>query len=225
MSKLELKRKAIKLRQQGKTYLEIQKILKKRIPKSTLSCWCTNIKLPKEYQDRIQRIVLNNAEKGRGIALVVNRVKREKYLKSIIDRNKYFATALKDKDIAKIALAMLYLGEGAKWKSHRGLLLGSSDPDIVKIYIKLLQKCYNISKTKMRAKVLYRFDQNIDFLITFWSHIIGIPKHHFYNTKPDPRTIGKETKKKDYRGVCVITCGGTEIQLELDIIARMFIQK
>lgn len=224
MDKQELKRQAVRLRKQGKTYSEIQNNLRTAIPKSTLSYWCKDILLSQLYYDKIQLLNIANAKKGREIAVAVNKIKREKYLSSLVKRNKYLIPLLKNQDIAKIALAMLYLGEGAKWKSHRGLLLGSSDSDIVKIYIKLLQRCYNISRRRIRARILYRADQDINSLTIFWSHVTGIPKHHFYKTKPDPRTIGKKTKKKDYRGVCVITCGGTEVQIELDIIARMFLQ-
>lgn len=224
MGKTKLKEKAIKLRAEGKTFLEIQKRLQITIPKSTLSYWCKSVPLPFEYSNRIKLLNIANSEKGRRVALEVNKIKRKQYLDNLVERNKYLSSLLSNQNIAKIALAMLYLGEGGKWKSHRGLLLGSSDPDIIKIYIKLLQKCYNIPLKKMRARILYRADQDINFLTAFWSRITGIPRYDFYKTKPDPRTIGKKTKKKDYRGVCVVTCGGTEIQLELDIIAKMFLQ-
>ncbi|MCH7604568.1 hypothetical protein IID24_01040 [Patescibacteria group bacterium] len=155
----------------------------------------------------------------------MNKRKREEYLKSLADRNKYLASLLRNREVAKIALALLYVGEGAKWRSHRGLHLGSSDPDIVAIYLKLLERCYGISKERLRARIIHRADQNIDSLTKYWSSLTGMPRKHFYKTKPDPRTIGKKTTKKDYRGVCVISGGGTEVQLELDIIAGMFLKK
>lgn len=224
MDRIRLREKVIELRRKGRTYLEIQKSLRTSIPKSTLSYWCRDVKLPKEYQERINKIISNKAQKGRAIALIVNKVKRERYLKSLFDRNKYLDKFLTNQDIAKIALAMLYLGEGAKWRSHRGLQLGSSDPEIIKIYVRLLERCYDIKKEKLRARISYRADQNIEELTNFWSGIIGISKNHFYKTKPDPRTKGRKTKKENYKGVCVINYAGTEIQLELDIIARKFLK-
>lgn len=223
MDKVKIREKAKKLRAQGKTYSEIQKDLKRTISKSTLSYWSRGISLPQSYFDRVQLLSAEGAARGRKIALVTNRVKRKRYLASLTKRSEYIAPLLKSKDVAKIGLSMLYLGEGAKWKGHRGLHLANSDPDIVRIYIMLLQKCYGIPKEKLRAKITYRADQNLTSLITFWSRVTGIPKHHFYKTIPDPRTVGKKTKRKEYRGVCAIVCGGTEIQLELDIIARMFL--
>ncbi len=119
---------------------------------------------------------------------------------------------------------MLHLGEGAKWKSHRGLMLGSSDPDIIRLYIKLLKICYGKKNTDMRCRISYRADQDINELETYWSKITNISRSNFYKTRPDPRTVGKPTKNKDYKGVCVITSSGTDIQLELESIAKIILK-
>ncbi len=220
MNRLNLKEKAIKFRKQGKTYLEIQNSLKVAIPKSTLSYWCRNIKLPKEYQERIQKIVLNNAQRGRAVALIVNRVRREKYLKSVADRNKHLAIVLKNKDTAKIALAMLYLGEGGK--NQRGsLLFGNSDPFIISLFLCLLRNCYNIDEKKFRCTLQCRADQNIKTLEKFWSKITQIPLSQFYKARIDPRTIGKLSIKKDYKGVCRIDYLSSDLYIELMQIPKI----
>ena len=215
MNRLNIRKKAIKLRKKGKTYSEIQKSLKVAIPKSTLSGWCVNIKLPIEYQNRIQKIVLNNAEKGRAIALVINRVKREKYLKSITNRNKHLGTALKNKDTAKIALAMLYLGEGAKDYKRGSVMFGNSDPFIISLFLYLLRYCYDINESKFRCTLQCRADQNIKKLEKLWSQITKIPLSRFYKARIDPRTIGKPSKKLDYKGVCKIDYFSADLFIEL----------
>ena len=220
---LKVREKVIALRKKGRTYTEIQKTVGVPIPKSTLSYWCKNVQLPKEYEERVSKIVANGAERGRKIAVAVNRVRREKYLKALEKRNLYLLRKL-DKDVLKIALAMLYLGEGAKWRRSRGLCLGSSDPNIIKLYLKSLRACYNINEDKLRCRIGHRADQGLDKLQKFWSRITKIPLKYFYRTKPDPRTIGKRTKKEDYKGVCVVYYGSTEIQLELEIIANLVIK-
>ena len=219
----EIRKKATALRRKGYTYSEIQKILRTDIPKSTLSYWCKDVQLPKEYEERISKIVANGAERGRKIAVAVNRVRREKYLKALEKRNLYLLRKL-DKDVLKIALAMLYLGEGSKWQGRRGLCLGSSDPNIIDLYLKSLRACYNINEDKLRCRVGHRADQELNNLQKFWSKITKIPLKYFYRTKPDPRTIGKRTKREDYKGVCVVYYGSTEIQLELEIIANLIIK-
>jgi len=209
------------LRSQGLTYSEIQDSLGIRIPKSTLSYWCKTVPLPRFYSKKIEKLNTINRNKARKAAEKIRGERKIKFLESLKKENKYLLDELKDKNIKKIALSILYLGEGNKWKSHRGLMLGSSDPDIINLYVKLLKSVYKIPKSVMRAQILHRADQDIAQLTNFWSKIIGLPKEYFYKCKPDPRTIGKPTKNKNYKGVCVISCAGTKIQLELEVIAKM----
>ena len=113
---INLKSSVIKLRKQGKSYNEICKILDVNIPKSTLSNWCQTISLSKTSQQRIQEKIKLGSSKGRAVALEVNRIKREKYIENIRNSVKYLSNFLNNKDVAKISLAMLYLGEGSKKK-------------------------------------------------------------------------------------------------------------
>lgn len=151
-------------------------------------------------------------------------LQREKLLNSLRIQNESRMLSSHDKNIYKLALAMLYLGEGAKWKSHSGLLLGSSDPNIIGIYLYLVRVCYNLMPENLKCRVSYRADQNIEELENYWSTITTIPLENFYETKPDARTIGKPTRDGNYKGVCVIMGGGTAIQHELDIIARLLLK-
>ncbi|OGI82361.1 hypothetical protein A3G53_01240 [Candidatus Nomurabacteria bacterium RIFCSPLOWO2_12_FULL_44_11] len=130
---------------------------------------------------------------------------------------------IKDILVLKMILSVLYLGEGTKWKGHSGMVLGSSDPNIILLYIKLLEICYGINHKKLKCRVSYRADQNLKSLERYWSKITGIPLSNFYKTKFDPRTIGKPTKNKKYRGVCVIMGAGSHIQLELEAIPKLIL--
>ena len=224
MDRINLSEKVKKLRGQGKTYTEIKSILKVIIPESTLSCWCKNVLLPPEYFNKIKLLNALNREKGREVALEINRQKRDKFLKEV--KQEAAATLRKfNRESLKIALAMLYLGEGAKWKGHSGLLLGSSDPEVVLLYISLLEKCYHIGTDQLKCRISYRADQNIRKLEKYWFNITGIPLKNFYKTKPDPRTKGRRTRKVDYKGVCVITCAGARIQLELEMLIKLLLKK
>lgn len=211
------------LRTKGKTYSEIKQKLNLRISKSTLSNWCEAVVLPKSYSKKLAKLKQNNLLMAQEAARASIKVKQDRLISDIVLRNEKYVKNIKDKNILKIILSMLYLGEGAKWKSHRGLMLGSSEPIIIKLYIKLLYVCYGIGIDKLRCRVSYRADQNINSLQRYWSKITLIPLKNFYKTIPDPRTIGKPTKKKEYKGVCVLTCGGTEIQLELQEIPKLLI--
>lgn len=223
MADLKLKTKVIKLREKGKTYSEIKKELNIIVPKSTLSHWCKNVKLPKWYALKIEKLSRKNIGYAQKVAQASNERKREIFLKSLELEAKKVIKHL-DQNSFKIILAVLYLGEGAKWKGHSGLMLGSSDQNIIILYLKLLNKCYNIKPQELKCRISYRADQNIKELEKHWSKITEIPLENFYKTKPDPRTIGKKTLKKDYKGVCVLTCKGSSIQLELEQIIHILIK-
>lgn len=220
MSQDSLKQTVVALRAEGKTYAEIQKNLGSRLPKSTLSYWCRNTVLPNEHVERIKLLSNEALRRGRAVAVATNKTRRVERLNSIRARNVTIVKGLSS-EADKLALAMLYLGEGSKWKSHRGLMLGNSDPDIIKIYLTLLEKVYNIESRSLKCRISYRADQDISALEKFWSEETGIPQENFYKTRPDPRTLGKRTMNVDYRGVCVVMGGSTEIQLELEMIPKI----
>ena len=223
MNREDLKKQTQFLRKKGKTYSEIKDRLGANIPKSTLSYWCEDVRLPAWYDDKIKKLNNKNLSKAQKIAWASNKNKRETFLKHVEDEALKVVSFL-DKANLKIILAALYLGEGAKWRGHSGLMLGSSDPDVILLYMELLNRCYDIRPIELKCRISYRADQNIKKLESFWSKITGVPLNNFYKTKPDPRTIGKKTQNKEYKGVCVLTCKGTDIQLELEQIVKILIK-
>lgn len=221
--KQELKTKVRKLRATGKTYTEIMNTLHVSLPKSTISNWCSNVSLPDWYEAKIEKLNAKNFSRAQKVSRIANQLKREKLLNDLHDNNRHLIHKVKDIEVRKMLLAMLYLGEGSKWKSHRGLMLGSSDPDIIRLYIRLLEQCYGIPVTKLSCWVGHRADQNLTQLKRYWAKITSISLKKFYKSIPDPRTVGKPTKRKDYKGVAVISCAGTHIQLELEMIPKIIL--
>lgn len=224
MDRMAIKEEARRLRSRGKTYSEIMNTLGIKLPKSTMAEWCRGVKLPDSYWNKLDKINKYNYIKARKAAWLASKQKRERFLNELLKNNEILKNKIGDKDILKIILAILYLGEGAKWKGHHGLMLGSSEPDIINLYIRLLDICYGIKVNQLKCRISYRADQNLRILKKFWSKVTGIPLINFYKSKPDPRTIGKPTKNKGYKGVCVVTCGGTHIQLELEAIPKIILR-
>lgn len=223
MDRIRLKEKAIRLRKQGKTYLEIQHGLGVVIPKSTLSGWCKNVPLPAFYEEKIQRLTTKRLKKIRKLAVLANKRKQEQLLSALQAKNEYLIKYL-NKDICKLLLSILYLGEGAKHKGTRQLVLASSDSKIIQLYLKLLHKCFPLSKKRFRVCVGCRADQNIKKLEKYWHSITKIPLSQFHKAQVDKRTIGKKTKKKEYKGVCRIVYYDTKIQLELEQLAQQIVK-
>jgi len=122
-------------------------------------------------------------------------------------------------------LCILYLGEGAKYKSTKDLRLTNSDPDIIQLYLKLLFDLYKIETSKMRVRIQARNDQNINKLVAYWKKIINIPSIQFYPTYIDKRTSYIKTTRKKYMGVCTIIYFNTSIQIELEMLSKLIINE
>ena len=214
--------KVLRLRNQGKTYGEIRFLLKRDIPKSTLSEWCKNAVLPKNYADRISALNVNNLNKARLIAHEINKIKREEFFKGLEKINIPVSEKMENPNIAKIALSMLCLGEARKYNLGRGTFsLGSSDPRIIVIFLELLKKCFAFDLEKVRCTVQCRTDQNIKKLEDFWMGITHIPKRLFYEARIDPRTVGKPIRNKGYKGVLRVDYFNTKVQLELESLSQL----
>lgn len=215
MKRSNVKQKALELRRKGKTYKEITDALRIDVPKSTLSYWCRSTLLPKGYQRKVREYNLFNLEKARKIALRFQKEKRKNYLESIKKRNAHLARLIEDRDIAKIALAVLYLGEGQGNIKRSSLMFGNSDPLTIKLFLNLLRRCYNIDEKKFRCTLQCRADQNIEKLERFWAGVTKISPSQFYKAQVDPRTKGKPSKKLEYKGVCRIDYFSAEVLIEL----------
>lgn len=217
----DLKNKIIKLREKGKTYKEIRSILKIHIPKATLSYYSKKVNLPKNYMEKVQKLNLLNLAKARECATKAMKAKKEKELSLLRKENTHLVKLLANGSIAKIAIVMLYLGEGGKNRKRAAVLFGNSDPFIISMFLYLLRYCFDIDERKFRCTVQCRYDQNIKKLEKFWSKITNIPPEQFYKTRIDARTIGKPTKKHDYKGVCRIDYFSAKILEELLEIPKL----
>lgn len=211
-----------KFRSQGMTYGEIVGKLGIKIPKSTLSDLVQGVTLPSDYEEKISKLNTTNLDRGRKKAVIINQIKRKKFLDGLIKINQPIAEKIKDKNIAKIALAMLCLGEASKYSSGGGrFCLGSSDPRIIIILLEFLKACFIFDMKKLRATVQCRADQNPIKLKEYWQKITRIPSNLFYKPLIDPRTKGKPTKKINYKGVLRIDYFDTKMQLELESLADL----
>ncbi len=211
-----------RLRANGKTYREINKTLSINLAKSTLSWICQTTPLPKNYREKITKLNIRNLGVARATALAVKDAKKEEFNKQIKLINLPIAQMVSDEKIAKIALAMLCLGEASKSGGQSSFSLGNSDPRIVVLFLNLLKMCFDdFDPKKIRATIQCRADQNTKKLEDFWIKITRIPKLQFYKPLIDPRTVGKPTKKKSYKGILKIDYLSSKTQLELESLADL----
>lgn len=220
MHKADLRKNALVLRKDGKTYAAIGEELGVRIPKSTLSYWCSNVCFPKRVQEKLRAQNELHLIRARRLALDAKRHKREEYLLSVRKRVRHLPDVLrKSRDCTKLALAMLYLGEGGKYGAK--VTFGNSDPETVRLFMHLFRASYLLDEKKFRCTLQCRADQDIHELEQFWSEVTDIPHSKFYKAQIDPRTIGRPSRKLNYKGVCRIDYFSADIFNELLMIVNL----
>lgn len=159
-------------------------------------------------------------ERGRELSLIQKNIRRAERQERVLNANKYLFSLLSE-DVAarKIALAMLYLGEGSK--TERGsLMFGNSSPVIIRLFLKLLRDCFDINEQKLHVTVQCRADQDVRQLQAYWMEVTGVSSKNFYKPQIDSRTMGKPTKKSDYKGVCRIDYFSSDVDFELKLLGE-----
>ncbi len=219
----DFRNKAITLRKQGKTYSEIGAIIPK-VSKSTLSYWLSTLELSDKQKQKLSQNINKKLIKARERSTMAQKIKRKAYFLEIENKNDHLVNFL-DKDIraAKLVLSALHLGEGGK-NRQGSMQLGNSDPGIIRLFLRLMRTCYDIDESKFRCTILCRADQDIKKLENFWLLTTGINKKQFYKTRIDARTIGRPSRKLDYKGVCVINYFSASVYYDLLTLGKMMIK-
>lgn len=190
MAKFKEKIEAHKLRRLGKSVKGIAKTLK--ISKSTISLWCSEIKLSPIQKLRLHKNMVLRGHKGRMIGAAMQKDRR---LRKIDDYKKSGAKEignLSNRDVLMVGLG-LHLGEGSKTKNQ--FRFTNSSPDIIKAIIKWLAY-FGITRKDMYCNVLINEIHRTreTSILNEWSKITKIPLKQFNKT-----TFIKAVNKKIYK--------------------------
>ena len=215
-----IKPTAIELRRQGNSIRSISTDL--GIPLSTLSGWLRNISLTPEQKMSLDSNSRRGLEKARVEAVKWHNAGKEERLgeaaRQAIETLQNVPTT---DEVLELALAFLYLGEGAKQDKTA---LGSSNSDILKFFVDAILRLYKVPVVKIKCYLHLRADQNEIKLKEYWAHKLNLPLENFGKTSFDKRTAGSATYE-DYKGVCLVDCGRVEIQRRLMYIANGYCDK
>lgn len=165
--------------------------------------WVGDIKLSKVQKDVLRQNVLHALQRGRVRAGEVQKQRRAEQEKVLLLKGRMDVGSLSPRDLF-IAGVALYWAEGFKNKHERRLGFCNSDPDMIKFYLKWLDKSLGIPKIAITVRVTlnYSYKERTKVIERLWSDITGIPLQQF--TKPFYQyTNWKKQYKnsKDYRGV------------------------
>lgn len=212
MSKHEKRQQAVALRSDGRSVKEIAKLLD--IAQSTASLWVRDVKLSKENKRRIELI---QAE-GRKKAAETNRQKRLCREQKVI----YECDVLKEvwgivKNDAKVYLALLYWGEGAKTGNR--VIMTNSDPDLMKTFVVLLRKSFKVDENKVRGVLHLHSYHNESAMISYWSECAGVDEEKISIYHKQESGI---TKKEGYKGCFSFRYGDVATFREIMLIIDRF---
>lgn len=217
----DMKEKAINLRREGYSIRGVEKLLK--IPRSTLSGWFRSVIISKKNKTLLNNKWKKALIKARKKAVIwhneqkIFRIKKsEEEARKVIQEINF-----KDKNIVDLALAMLYLGEGFKFRKTG---MGNSNPLILKFFLKTMRELYGLNVDKIRFDLHIRYDQNPMKLKRFWSKELEVPIGRFKTVSVDIRTKGRKTYP-NYKGVCMIDCANIAIQRKLVYLSNEFCEK
>ena len=218
----ELKEGAVKLRKKGLSLGKIESRL--GVPKSTLSGWFKDVELSEKQKKKLYNDWKNALVRARIKAVAWHNKQKEQRL---LEAKKQAIETLgkiniDNKNIIELALALLYLGEGAK--NNPETALGSSNPLILKFFLSIIKNVYGIENDKIKCELGLRADQDPWKIKKFWAKSLNLPIENFHRINVDKRTIGSKTYPH-YKGVCHIRCGNSAVQRKLIYLANSFCEK
>jgi hypothetical protein len=196
--------KAVKLRQEGKTYNEILKTIP--VAKSTLSLWLRDIGLAKIQKQKLTAKKIASQKRG-GESRHLMRISQTEVINI---RCKKDIESISRRELFLLGIA-LYWAEGAKKSKGRvGTMIdfANSDPDMLKLFIKWLSTFTDVDKKdiNLRLHIHDNHRHNENEFKTYWSKYLSVPLEQFMKSnykKHNPRTKRSNTGQ-NYRGLISI---------------------
>lgn len=187
-----IKIQAIKLRKDGKSYNEINKILK--IPKSTLSTWLKKFSFSEEIKNK------NISASKKIWAQNITKYNKERSQKAILASKQIENEAASEipslnKTMLKIVGSALYWAEGYK-KSRWELLFCNSDPTMVKLMMQFFREVCKVPEDKFRPQVQIHPNIDRETAENYWANIANLDKKIF---RKSLMQISKSSKQKKPR--------------------------
>jgi len=195
----------VKLRKDGHSYSEI--LQKVHVSKSSLSLWLKGIRVSHEDQVRFK----TKGDVARRLGSEALRRIREAKTKVILNESREEISRI-DNEALMLIGSTLYWAEGSKQNINRpskGVVFNNSDPRMIKVYLKWLDKCLKIPFERISFEIYIHksHKKSIEELVLYWSEITGFPRSKFgkvYFKKNKIHSIRKN-RGSDYSGVLRIS--------------------
>lgn len=212
-----VKEKARKLRALGHSINEIRR--KTGVSKSIISGWTKDVRLNAAAKSRILSKIKAGQLKSSKRKLQETKGKLEYYRQeAILDLRQVSV----NNATAKVICALMYWCEGGK-DQFSGVHFTNSDPRLIKSFLYLFRRSFNIDESKLRVCVHLHDYHNIEKQIKFWSKVANIPATQF--VKPFLKPHSGKRIKKDYNGCIDIRYHSNDTARQLLMTAEAFLLK
>jgi len=210
-----VKEKVRQLRAKGLSLGQIYK--ETNVAKTTIRSWIKDIKLSEKQINKLRLRTQKALQKGR-----IKKQKLDQVLKLYKDKKLLHIGMtrvgnLSNRDLFLAGIA-LYWGEGFKNKHEHRLGFCNSDPEMIRFYLKWLEKCFKIKKDN----IVVRLTLNESYMAraaeieSYWINVTGIPKSQFKKTFYQKTKWKKQFNESNYHGVLRV-----HVQKSLDLLLLM----
>ncbi len=105
----------------------------------------------------------------------------------------------------------LYWGEGTR-KNKNQVRLGNTDPNLIKAFMKFLERTYGVPKEKLKFGLQIFSDMIPEEAQTFWEQELGVSSDRFYKLVITPaRSLGTY-REKTRHGVLTVHFNNTKLR-------------
>ena len=186
--KLDEKKKAIQMREQGESIKVIAH--KIGVAVSSVSLWVRDIQLTSGQRERLtlRGYSVDAIEKRRLVRIGRTRQRRQ----DLMDTAGKMIRNISRRDLWLIGVA-LYWGEGGK-AYHGAARISNSDPAVIQIMMRFFREVCKVPQEKFNGHVHTFSHLNAAAAEQYWSSISGIPRSKFYKTYSKPSVASKHKK-------------------------------
>lgn len=194
MTKETNKNLARRLRQEGKSYSEILKLIK--VSKSTISLWLRDMPLSEKQKKQME-----GRTKSRYAGSKARQQTRINVTKEIIENSKKESTDLLGNKLFLSGL-MLYWAEGTK-RGQEAVIFSNSDPNMIRLMMEWFRKVCQVKEERFRIQVHIHSLLSRNEIKKYWSEVTGVSLNQFHKLIVKKTSL-KHRKNALYDGTCCI---------------------
>lgn len=200
MVKHDLRIEAIRLREDGLSYSEIQRQVP--VSKSTLSRWLRSVKLTEAQRERLRK----RCARGRSRAAIARRRSRRIRQRKIYQSERRRIGSISPRELWLIGTA-LYWAEGTKEKRYRpgsGIKFANSDPMLIRLFLRWIRDSCEIHEDRIQFSIYVHEDrrQSVEAIRAYWAHEVGSSPDAFHRVYyKSNRPTSRRNKGRSYFGL------------------------